>query len=126
MEFGAITSHEMTHCLQIEKLGLLNSKSIENIPNWKWEGFAEYISRHNSEQKYLIKNIEGLLQIDKTNFKISFTDNIISPKGYYNYWILVQYCIDIKKVKCSQFLADTTHEETFRSEMMNLYYKNYN
>ena len=51
-----LLAHEMTHCLQFYKLGLWKSKPIANIDNWKWEGYAEYVSRQNINQKNLIKN----------------------------------------------------------------------
>ncbi|QLH47729.1 MAG: hypothetical protein HWD58_20245 [Bacteroidota bacterium] len=50
-----LLAHEMTHCLQFDKLGFWKSKPIANIPNWKWEGYAEYVSRQNTDQKDLSK-----------------------------------------------------------------------
>ena len=60
-----LLAHEMTHCLQFNELGFCKSKPIANIPNWKWEGYAEYISRQNADQKDLSKNIERLIATDK-------------------------------------------------------------
>jgi hypothetical protein len=37
-----LLAHEMTHCLQFDKLGLWKSNPVANIPNWKWEGYAQY------------------------------------------------------------------------------------
>lgn len=92
-----LLAHEMTHCLQFDKLGFWKSKPIANIPNWKWEGYAEYVSRQNTDQKDLSKNIERLIATDKNNWEVIFSDSTIAPKEYYDYWTLVQYCIDIKK-----------------------------
>ena len=45
--------HEMTHCFQYDKLGLWKSKPIANIPDWKWEGYAEYVaSTQNDGNSY--------------------------------------------------------------------------
>ena len=93
-----LLAHEMTHCLQFDKLGLWKSKPIANISNWKWEGYAEYVSRQNVEQKDLSKNIARLIATDKSNWEITFTDNTIAPREYYESWILLQYCLDIKKM----------------------------
>jgi hypothetical protein len=39
-----LAAHEMTHCLQFDKLSFWKSNPIANIPNWKWEGYAENVS----------------------------------------------------------------------------------
>jgi len=113
-----LLAHEMTHCLQFDKLGLWKSKPLANIPNWKWEGYAEYVSRQNTDQKDLSKNIARFLATDKKIWAINFTDSTIAPREYYDYWTLVQYCIEIKKMNYRQVLGDTTSEQTVRQEMM--------
>ncbi len=113
-----LLAHEMTHCLQFDKLGFWKSKPVANIPNWKWEGYAEYVSRQNSDQKILSENINRLIATDKSNWGIKFADSTISPREYYDYWTLVQYCMDIKKMNYKQIFADTTNEQTVRQEMM--------
>lgn len=118
-----LLAHEMTHCLQFDKLGLWKSKPIANIANWKWEGYAEYVSRQSADQKDLAENIKRLLNTNQERWEIIFNDNTISPREYYNYWLLVQYCIDIKKMSYEQVLADTAKEDEVRIEMMNWYTK---
>lgn len=124
-----LIAHELTHCLQFDKLGFWKSNPIAKIPNWKWEGYAEYIARQADDQKDLLKNIARLIFADKTDcnsWEITLADKTISPRGYYNYWILIQYCMDIKKMNYQQILADTLHEESVKQEMMNWYGKNHN
>ena len=118
-----LLAHEMTHCLQFDKLGFWKSKPIANIPNWKWEGYAEYISRQNADQKDLSKNIERLIVTGKENWEIKFADNSITPREYYDYWTLIQYCMDIKKMTYKQILTDTTSEQIVRQEMMSWFSK---
>jgi hypothetical protein len=113
-----LLAHEMTHCLQFDKLGFWKSKPIANIPNWKWEGYAEYVSRQNNDHKDLSKNINRLIATDKNNWAINFSDSTIAPREYYDYWTLVQYCMDIKKMTYKQIISDTTSEQTVRQEMM--------
>lgn len=113
-----LLAHELTHCLQFDKFGFWKSKPVANIPNWKWEGYAEYVSRQNSDQKDLSENINRLIATDKSNWEIKFADSTIAPREYYDYWTLVQYCMDIKKMNYKQILADTTNEQTVRQEMM--------
>ncbi len=55
-----LLAHEMTHCMQFNRLGFWKSKPLANIPNWKWEGYAEYIARQNNDQKDLAANIKRL------------------------------------------------------------------
>lgn len=119
-----LLAHEMTHCLQFDKLGLWKSKPIANIDNWKWEGYAEYISRQNANQKDLIKNLDRLNQVEKNNWEITLVDSTITSREYYSYWILVQYCLDIRKMSYKQLLTDTTSEQSMRQEMMNWYKEN--
>jgi hypothetical protein len=116
-----LLAHEMTHCLQFDKLGFWKSKPIANIPNWKWEGYAEYISRQNNDQKDLSNNIARLIATDKNNWGINFADSTIAPREYFDYWTLVQYCMDIKKMNYKQILADTTSEQTVRQQMVSWY-----
>ena len=118
-----LIAHEMTHCLQFDKLGLIKSNPIANIPNWKWEGYAEYVSRRNADQKDLSKNIDRFIETDKKNWEIKFADSTITPREYYGYWILVQYCLDVKKMSYQHLLTDTTSEESTKQEMRKWYEK---
>ena len=116
-----LLAHEMTHCLQFDKLGFLNSKPISRIDNWKWEGYAEYISRKQTNQKDLLSNINRLLKADKNSWEITFEDKTITSREYYNYWIMVQFCLDIKKNSYTQLLKDATTENKIKEEMMKWY-----
>lgn len=113
-----LLAHEMTHCLQFDKLGFWKSNPIANIPVWKWEGYAEYISRQNKDQKDLAQNIEQLIEADKSHWGILFEDSTVTSREYYTYWILVQYCMDIRKMSYQKVLSDTTSEPMIRQEMM--------
>jgi hypothetical protein len=113
-----LLAHEMTHCLQFDNLGLWKSKPFASIPNWKWEGYAEYVSRQNTDQKDLSKNIERLIATNEKYWGIKFADSTIAPREYYDNWTLIQYCMAIKKMTYKQILADTTSEQIVRQEMM--------
>ncbi len=119
-----LLAHEITHCLQFYKLGFWKAKPIANIPDWKWEGYAEYIARKGVDQNDLSKNITRLLktgQVQKNSWAITFADSTISPRKYYNYWILMQYCMGIKKRSYLQILKDASTEEVVRKQMMRWY-----
>ncbi len=119
-----LLAHEMTHCLQFDKLGFWKSNPVANIPNWKWEGYAEYISRQDADQKNLSKNIARLIATKKSNWQVTFADSTIVPREYYESWIMMQYCMNIKKMTYKQILADTTSEQNVTQEMMKWYEKN--
>ena len=119
-----LLAHEMTHCLQFDKLGLIQSNPIANIPTWKWEGYAEYVARQNADQKDLSKNIKRFIATGKNNWEIKFADGTITPREYYSYWILVQYCLDVKNMSYQQLLTEKINELTLKQEMINWYEKN--
>ncbi len=116
-----LLAHEMTHCLQFDKFGFFKSKPVADIPNWKWEGYAEYVSRQNSNQKDLRKNLDRLQQSGKNTWEITFEDSTITPREYYNYWTMVQYCLDVKQLTYQQLLKDKTSESEIQTEMTNWY-----
>ena len=121
-----LLAHEMIHCFQFNKLGLLKSSPVANIPNWKLEGYPEYIARQNIDQKILSKNIDKLVVTEKTdnNGWIQFADGTGTVISYYQYWLLIQYCIDIKRMTYEQILNDRTTEEQIRNQMMTWYHQN--
>lgn len=122
-----LLAHEESHCFQFHKFGLWKSNPIANHPNWKWEGYLEYVARRNADQLDLTRNIARKIEqenLDKDGWAISFSDSTITPRDYYNAWLLVQYCLDIKKMTYESLLKDTTSEQTTTTQMMNWFSKN--
>ncbi len=114
-----LLAHEAVHCLQFDKLGLLKSNPVAGIPEWKWEGYAEYISRQGADQKNLINNI-ALLQATekiKNNNWITFDDKSGTVIAYYRSWLLVQYCIEVKKLSYSEILDHSIKNVEVEEEM---------
>ena len=68
-----LITHEMIHCLQFDKLGLRKSNPLAKIPDWKWEGYAEYIAGKKYGEKNLAKNLQLLLRTDKAEWAITFS-----------------------------------------------------
>jgi hypothetical protein len=117
-----LLAHEEIHCLQYNAFGLWKSNPIANYPNWKWEGYPEYVARRNPDQLDLVKNISRKMaqeNTDKDGWAISFGDSTIAARNYYNSWLLTQYCLDIKKMTYENLLKDTTSEEGITIQMMN-------
>lgn len=118
-----LIAHEMVHCYQYNKLGFWRSNPIARIALWKWEGYPEYVARQNRDQKDLKNNIARLLvmrEINDTDW-VQFSDGTGVPVLYYKYWLLVQFCMDVKKMTFAQILEDKTEEEEIRNQMMRWY-----
>jgi hypothetical protein len=112
-----LLTHEMTHCLQFDALGLWRSKPMASIPNWKWEGYAEYVSRQSPDQKDLSRNLAQLLKTDAGRWEVQFLDSTMVPREYYSHWTKVTYCMDIRKMTYQQILEDTTSEQTISRKL---------
>jgi hypothetical protein len=116
-----LLAHEMIHCFQFDKFGIFKSKPFADIPNWKWEGYAEYVVRKNKDQKDLFKNIARLLKSEQQNanaWGINFEDGTSVSKQYYKDWNLVQYCMQVKKINYASLLSSTVEKEAIHKEMM--------
>ena len=120
-----LIAHEAVHCYQFNKFGLLHSNPIANIPLWKWEGYPEYVARKS--KCGLALNIAHLLSVEKTDNDdwIDFDDSTGTVLTYYRNWLLVQYCLDVKKMTYTQLLRDKTAEAELEQEMMNWYKTNH-
>ncbi len=117
-----LLAHEETHCFVFNKFGFWKSNPIAHQPLWKWEGYPEYVSRRASDQIDLAKNIERLNEVirkNKDEWGISFADSTLSSREYFHYRLLIQYCLDIKKMTYENLLKDTTSEQTTTTQMMN-------
>lgn len=114
-----LMAHEALHCLQFHKFGLWRSNPIARHPDWKWDGYNEYVARtHHANLANNITYLNQEVERDKGEWGISFDDSTYVGRDYYRWWILMQYCMDVKKMNYNQVLADTTSEQTVRQEMM--------
>jgi hypothetical protein len=118
-------AHAQIHCLEFKKYGLWKSNPIGGHPEWKWEGYPEYIARQNAQIGNLQTGIKTLLLTQQiaNNGWMKLRDSTEIIIHYFKYRLLVQYCLEVKKFSFGQLLQDTTQEETVRQEMMNWYSK---
>jgi hypothetical protein len=118
-------AHAQVHCLEFNKYGLWQSNPIAKHPAWKWEGYPDYVAKQNSDQVNLQNNIERLLQIESTtnNGWMKFADSTETLISFDEYRLLIQYCIEIKKMTFVELMKDTTGENTVRQQMINWYNK---
>lgn len=120
-----LLTHEAIHCLEYNKYGLWKSKPIANIPNWKWEGYPEYIARGEFGSTMLIKRIGQLIEIEKRENDgwFGFEDGTGCSIVYAKYWVLVTYTMEIRKWSFDDLLKDNTSEEKLWGEMVSWYNK---
>ena len=118
-------AHAQIHCLQFNKLGLWKSNPLAGQPNWKWEGYAEYIARKQSINNNLKTNLYNLVKAEKlqNNNWIEFSDSTGSSILFYKRRLMVQFCAEVKKMNFEQLLEDTATEEIIMTEMMSWYIK---
>jgi hypothetical protein len=120
-----LLAHEMTHCLQFDKFGLLHSNPLARYPEWKWEGYPEYVARQKIDEP-LEQNIARLLKVEQQGSagSISLPDGTQTNLGYYQHWLLVKFWMQTRKMSYHQLLKDTASEQSIRKEMMKLYQEN--
>lgn len=116
-----LLAHEMIHCYQYYALGLLKSNPIAQIPDWKWEGYAEYISRPHSEKDQVLHDIEIFLKADQDSWAVTLEDGTIAPLEYFKAQLLVEFCLEIKKMKYAELLQDPTDEQELQQELNQWY-----
>ena len=116
--------HEITHCMQHNHFGWLNSNPLAGHPEWKWEGYAEYASRKGQHQSSLTENIErvALARQEKPEaWGILFEDSTIAPRVYYDHWLLMQYALNIKNMSYDEVITSELSEKALREEMQDWY-----
>ena len=119
-----LLAHEMVHCMQFDRLGFWHSNPVAALPVWKWEGYAEYISRQSEQPNEMHDLINLFHRTDKDSWAVYLPDSTIIPREYLAYRMLVQYCMDIKRMSYSGLLKDTLSEEAIRQDMMKWHFQN--
>lgn len=102
--FTGVIEHELTHTYLREKLGWFHFQFL--LPNWKNEGYCDYISNGGSFP--IQKGIE-LLKNDQTDDSHSFE--------YFIYFVRVKYLLDIKKVDINTLFEEDYDEKSLDKEV---------
>jgi hypothetical protein len=121
-----LLAHEMTHCLQSNKYGIIKFNAFKYPELWKTEGYPEYIARKTelSSRDYTLTNqIERYINLKRkaSDIWISSVDggNCETPDYYYRGLLMVEYLIDIKHFSYDKILNDTVSENIIYQEMIN-------
>jgi hypothetical protein len=119
-----LLAHEMIHCLQTKKYGILKFNPFRHPESWKLEGYPEYISRKtelSSNDYSLTSEIERYINLENKATDIwilAKEDGCEVPNYYYKGRLMMEYLIDIKHRTYDQILRDTVSENTIFEEMI--------
>jgi len=119
-----VIAHEMIHCLQAHKYGILKFNPFKHPEFWKLEGYPEYISKQKdlSGKDYsLTDDIDRYLNLENkaTDIWVSSEEGgCEAPDYYYKGKLMIEYLIDIKHSSYDQILKDTASENTIYQEMI--------
>jgi len=119
-----LLAHEMIHCLQTKKYGIVKFNPFSHPEFWKLDGYPEYISRKSqllAKDYSLVKEIERYIELENK----AGDGWILTPDGgcefpgyYYKGRLMMEYLIDIKRLTYDQILKDTVSESTIFKEMI--------
>lgn len=119
-----LIAHEMTHCLQYEKYGILKFNPFKHPELWKIEGYPEYISKQTelSRKDYsFTSDIDRYVTLESkaTGIWISSQEGGCEvPNYYYKGKLMTEYLIDIRHLSYDQILKDTASENTVYQDMI--------
>lgn len=121
-------AHEMIHCLQYNKYGLLSSRPLKDVPIWKWEGYPEYVSNKSTlkdEKTILIENIKLLIEYVKEDSLEWVEIEVDEGKSYlginFKNWLMVKYLMDVKEMKLDDLMKDEIEYDGAYKNMMEWY-----
>ena len=121
--FDYLIAHEMTHCLQLHKYGILKFGPFKHPKMWKLEGYPEYVARQkfSSTTDNLKKEIERFMELKRRQTDVWISEEesgCEAPEYYYKGMLMTEYLINVRRLTYDQILKDTRSEEGIYSEMI--------
>ena len=119
-----LIAHEMTHCLQANKYGILKFNPFKYPALWKLEGYPEYIAKRkelSSKDHSLSGDIDRYINLEKKANDIWILSEDCGcevPNYYYKGRLMTEYLIDIKHLSYDKILKDTISENAVFQEMI--------
>jgi hypothetical protein len=119
-----LLAHEMIHCLQANRYGMMKFNPFSHPVFWKLEGYPEYISRHTeiSEKGNSLSNdIDRYLNLISNATDIWIADDKAGcdvPNYYYKGRLMIEYLMDIRNFSYDKILSDTISENEVFNEMI--------
>ena len=121
--FSYAIAHEMIHCLQANKYGILKFNPFKHPEMWKLDGYPEYIARQKfSDTSYnLKKEIAKYIELKSKQTDIWFpieNGDCDLPEVYYKSRLMTEYLINVRHLSYDQILKDIHSEEEIYAEMI--------
>ena len=122
--FTYLLAHEMIHCLQTNKYGMMKFNPFKHPAMWKLEGYPEYISRQTKlkDKDYsLTSEIDRYIELERkaTDIWVLIEEGRCeAPKYYYKGRLLIEYLMDIKHLSYDQILNDTVSADFIYADMI--------
>jgi len=119
-----VIAHEMIHCLQAHKYGILKFNPFRHPEFWKLEGYPEYISKQkelSSKDYSLTSDIDRYLNLESKATDIwvlSEEGGCEVPDYYYKGKLMMEYLMDIRHLSYDQILRDAASENIIYQEMI--------
>ena len=119
-----LLAHEMIHCLQVKKYGIMKFNPFRHPEFWKLEGYPEYISRKPEllhKDYRLINEIERYVELENKATDIWIVadeSGCEAPDYYYKGRLMMEYLMDIKHLSYDEILKDTVSESAIFKEMI--------
>ncbi len=121
--FAYLLAHEMVHCLQLHRYGMLKFNPFKHPPFWKLEGYPEYVARHKAANptKNFRKDLERFVKLksEQSDIWISVEEGgCEAPEYYYKGRLMTEYLMNVRRWTYDRILKDTTLEEVIYAEMI--------
>ncbi len=121
--FAYLIAHEMIHCLQTHKYGILKFNPFRHPEMWKLDGYPEYVAwLKSSDPNYsLKKDIKRFIELKskQTDIWISVEEGgCETPDYYYKGRLMTEYLISVRQLTYDQILKDKRSEEEIYEEMV--------
>src|SRR5688572_1518346 len=124
IDLSYLIAHEMIHCLQAKKYGIMKFNPFRHPEFWKLEGYPEYISRQTelSGQDYsLTSEIDRYVNLERKAADMWILEEksgCEAPNYYYKGRLMMEYLMNIKNLSYDQILKDSVSEATIFEEMI--------
>ena len=119
--FAYVIAHEMTHCLQAHKYGILKFNPFNHPEMWKLEGYPEYVARQKFSESNLKKEIKSFLehqQKQKDIWILEEDERCEVPEYYYKGRLITEYLMNVEHLTYDQILKDERLEGKIFGEMV--------
>lgn len=112
LDLTYLIAHEMIHCLQGKKYGVLKFNPLRHPAFWKLEGYPEYVAKKTqlSDKDYsLTGEIERYVK-STNKWSLPAKDGCEFPDYYFKGRLMIEYLMDVKHWSYDQILKDTISE----------------